>query len=265
MAHLYTDSDWDIQDATSSGSVLYEREQSGGWKRVASNRLLFYVPARPAALVAQGSASSGARTFQPRRLLEIQQETVRPGARVVLRLQVGLVLPLDLGQLHEERAEFRVGDALGHETVVALRVTLALECLFQGMAQVEIDEVGGQIDGHRQRRGRRLADLLAIPALHLRAMDQLTVRKLQQPFADLGAAGALGQLLIIDTRLDFGLNRLTQNFLDRRLERLHRSRYCVSPPRNTSGFGGASSSNGALRSCWPMPVPPAVPCLSISP
>jgi hypothetical protein len=43
MPHLYTDSDWDIQDATSSGSVLYEREkQSGGWKRVASNRLLFY-------------------------------------------------------------------------------------------------------------------------------------------------------------------------------------------------------------------------------
>ena len=42
MSRLYTDSDWDIQDATSSGSVLCEREQSGGWKRVASNRLLFY-------------------------------------------------------------------------------------------------------------------------------------------------------------------------------------------------------------------------------
>src|SRR6185503_4803578 len=33
--------DWDIQDAASSGSVLYEREQAGGWKRVASNRLFF--------------------------------------------------------------------------------------------------------------------------------------------------------------------------------------------------------------------------------
>jgi hypothetical protein len=26
MSRLYTDSDWDVQDATSSGSVLYERE-----------------------------------------------------------------------------------------------------------------------------------------------------------------------------------------------------------------------------------------------
>ena len=33
--------DWDIQDAASFGSVLYEREQAGGWKRVASNRLFF--------------------------------------------------------------------------------------------------------------------------------------------------------------------------------------------------------------------------------
>ena len=97
-------------------------------------------------------------------------------------------------------------------------------------------------------------------------MDELTVGELQHPFADIGAAGAFGHLLVVRARLDLGLDGLAQDFFDRRLERFHASGdYCASPPRKTSGFGGASSSNGALRSCWPMPVPPAVPRLSIEP
>ena len=41
--------------------------------------------------------------------------------------------------------------------------------------------------------------------------------------------------------------------------------FCRGSPRKTSGLGGASSSNGALRIGWPSPVPPAQPFLSIQP
>ena len=60
--------------------------------------------------------------------LHIHQKAIRIRAGVVLGLQVGLVLPLHLGQLDEQAAQLGRGRyALGEKAIVALGVALTLQ------------------------------------------------------------------------------------------------------------------------------------------
>src|SRR4029079_4730394 len=145
----------------------------------------------------------------------------RRSAGVVLGLQIGLVLPLRLRQLHEQAPQLRVGNALRHEPEVRLRVALALQRQLQRAGQVEVRRLRRDLHRRRLRVGGSLADRLAVFALHARAVYELSVGELQQALAHLRRRGALRQGLVIEARLHLGLDGLAEDFLHRRLERLH--------------------------------------------